>query len=252
MTANISLEYVEARFWKRVHKTDDCWLWQGAISATGHGFFRRHKRKVYAHRYAYQLVGLIPTGMILHHKCWTPNCVRPAHLEPVTRGENSRRGLNNPPIREFRSQSYRVRTVKERFWENTSANSSDACWLWTGGLNRAGYGRLSVGGRRGGPVLAHRWAYESFVGPIPEGLVLDHLCRTPNCVNPYHLEPVTQQENTRRADLSGNGQHFREKTHCPQGHSYSGANLYTHRGHRHCRACRSLNTMKWRTNAVSV
>jgi hypothetical protein len=72
------------------------------------------------------------------------------------------------------------------------------CWVWQGALacGRSGYGRLNVGGRL---VPAHRYYYEHVVGPIPERLVLDHLCGTTRCVNPAHLEPVTQTENVRRA-----------------------------------------------------
>lgn len=70
----------------------------------------------------------------------------------------------------------------------------DDCWLWRGALNNRGYGRLT----RGGHVYAHRYVYELERGPIPTGMQLDHLCRTPACVNPAHLEPVTGTENVRR------------------------------------------------------
>lgn len=71
----------------------------------------------------------------------------------------------------------------------------EGCWLWLGSLTDKGYGRFYMGGKR---YLAHRYSYEHFVGPIPEGLEPDHLCRVPACVNPAHLEPVTRSENTRR------------------------------------------------------
>lgn len=74
------------------------------------------------------------------------------------------------------------------------------CLLWTGTRRLEGYGQFAV--RRIGvkqTVRAHRWLYERWVGPIPDGMHLDHLCRTPACVNPAHLEPVTGAENTRRA-----------------------------------------------------
>ena len=72
----------------------------------------------------------------------------------------------------------------------------DGCWVWTGARNRAGYGQVS---RNGSNVSAHRWVYKRMRGPIPPGLVLDHLCYNPPCVNPDHLEAVTQEENLRRA-----------------------------------------------------
>lgn len=71
------------------------------------------------------------------------------------------------------------------------------CWRWTGRLSSAGYGETS-GERHGVKVLAHRVSYETFVGPIPDGLHIDHLCRNRACINPEHLEPVTLQENLRR------------------------------------------------------
>lgn len=70
-----------------------------------------------------------------------------------------------------------------------------ACWTWTGSLNGDGYGKLRVDGRMS---LAHRVAYETCVGPIEDGLVLDHLCNNRACVRPSHLEPVTQGENLAR------------------------------------------------------
>lgn len=116
------------------------------------------------------------------------------------------------------------------------------CWLWTGAINRHGYGQflLSDGKRR----AAHRVVYEVMVGPIPEGLQLDHLCRNRACVNADHLEPVTSRENTMRGD-SPKLQALRWllKTHCPQGHEYDEANTYRYRNHytgrpaRACRAC---------------
>lgn len=69
------------------------------------------------------------------------------------------------------------------------------CWEWTGVINHAGYGTLLVKGRR---KQAHRYTYERLVGPIPDGLVIDHLCRNTRCVNPEHLEPVPHPENVRR------------------------------------------------------
>jgi hypothetical protein len=121
-------------------------------------------------------------------------------------------------------------STAERFW--AKVRKTDGCWLWQGSL-RSGYGRFRGGA---GPlVTAHRYAYRLLVGPIPEGLVLDHLCRNGACVNPAHLEPVTQRENLRRG--TGFNATNAAKTHCPAGHPYSEANTYRWRDARICLAC---------------
>jgi len=109
------------------------------------------------------------------------------------------------------------------------------CWEWTRGTNGVGYGRVSWGGRY---EYVHRILYQHFVGPIPDGLELDHLCRNRLCANPEHLEAVTSTENKRRG-IAGKlaGARQRAKTHCPSGHPYSGENLYECRGERICREC---------------
>ena len=84
--------------------------------------------------------------------------------------------------------------------------------VWTRSKTPAGYGLFWLGGKY---RLAHRVSYELFVGPIPEDLVIDHTCRNPACIEPTHLEPVTQAENVRRGLLRS-----RAKTHCPKGHPY--------------------------------
>ena len=115
---------------------------------------------------------------------------------------------------------------------NKYVEFSGACWLWTGGKNSGGYGTFHLGHT----VDSHRFAHEFFKGPIPPDIQIDHLCRVRNCVNPDHLEAVTQQENIKRGVV---GIKNRNKTHCPQGHEYAGDNLYTRpkvKG-RYCKKC---------------
>lgn len=85
-----------------------------------------------------------------------------------------------------------MKPFEERFWARVGKSGGEsACWLWAG-CTRRGYGRVWRGGKM---VLAHRVAYELLVGPIPEGLTLDHLCRNRACCNPNDLEPVTDRVN---------------------------------------------------------
>jgi hypothetical protein len=86
-------------------------------------------------------------------------------------------------------------TILERFHSKYVVNNN-GCWIWQDHLSGLGYGVLFFGAQR---MRAHRWSYEHFVGPIPDDFTIDHLCKTPACVNPDHLEPVTREENTRRA-----------------------------------------------------
>lgn len=121
--------------------------------------------------------------------------------------------------------------IEERFWKRV--RKTDACWEWTGAHTGGGYGATYKSGRQ---VVAHRIAYELLVGPIPEGLQLDHLCRNRGCVNPAHLEPVSQRVNLLRGDTVV-ARHA-AKTHCDAGHPFDLFNTYWWHGARHCRACR--------------
>lgn len=126
---------------------------------------------------------------------------------------------------------FMARTVEQRFL--MKARISDGCWLWAGHTEKNGYGRFRAQGKM---KWAHRAARELFVGPIPKGKELDHLCRVPACVNPKHLEPVTHKENMLRSPL-GAPVMYRSKKACPQGHAYSLENTYVFRGMRYCRTC---------------
>ncbi len=119
---------------------------------------------------------------------------------------------------------------RERFMKFVRRSRS-GCWVWKGA--RSGdYGMFHLNGAM---TPAHRASHRLFKGKVPEKHVVDHLCNNKACVNPEHLEAVTQRVNAMRA---GGGRHNREKTHCPSGHPYSGANLYIDtKGARRCRAC---------------
>lgn len=105
----------------------------------------------------------------------------------------------------------------------------DDCWIWKS-PRKDGYGTIRAKERRG--QLVHRASYEIHVGPIPDELQIDHLCRNRACCNPEHLEPVTQRENLARGLQQG------LKTHCKHGHEYTGSNVGVRSdGRRYCRAC---------------
>lgn len=129
-----------------------------------------------------------------------------------------------------------IRPALDRFMEKFHV-VEPGCWEWHGAKDQNGYGCFGVGRRSEGVVRAHRWAYQHWVGTIPDGLVLDHLCRNPSCVNPDHLEAVTEQENI----LRGVGVSARNVlvTHCPWGHEYTTENTYVYpgKGSRLCRTC---------------
>ena len=111
------------------------------------------------------------------------------------------------------------------------------CWLWMASLNRKGYGSFQS-------QAAHRVAYQLLVGPIPDGLHIDHLCRVRNCVNPSHMEPVTPAENQRRGLINQN-KHKTCCTTCGGPYDYS---YMTRRGtpDRRCTVCFNANKRRWR------
>lgn len=119
------------------------------------------------------------------------------------------------------------------FW--AKVEKTEACWLWMASKCQGGYGRFRVGGVGRKKIQAHRFAYELLVGPVPDNLDLDHLCRVRDCVNPAHLEPVTRRENLLRGETLIAAQVLR--THCPRGHPYDEQNTRVYRGMRSCRAC---------------
>jgi hypothetical protein len=130
------------------------------------------------------------------------------------------------------------RNPDERFWDKVE--KTETCWLWRSTRNASGYGTFTADGRR---WMAHRYAYEALVGPIPEGLELDHVCRMRSCVNPSHLEAVTSAENKSRSPIGINTVR-RVRPHCLHGHPWTEETTYrgVYKGqpYRSCRICKNL------------
>lgn len=133
----------------------------------------------------------------------------------------------------------------ERFWAKVDKCGDSACWNWTAGRTAQGYGGFHPA--KYVTELAHRWSYKAAYGDLQSDLVIDHLCRNRTCVNPAHLEQVTDLENLRRgagyALLNG------MRTTCINGHEYTSDNTYVAPdGGPRCRRCASIRDSKRDSN----
>lgn len=177
---------------------------------------------------------LLGEGSVLHAApssrgaCAVLGCGRVVRRRSWCRGHYARVLQHGDPLAAIPLQDADARPPLERY-----ELAPDGCWLWNGRLNASGYGVFHQ-------TPAHRLVYELLVGPIPDGLVLDHLCRVRHCVNPDHLEPITQEENMRRARL----------TSCRRGHPLSDDNVYVtpSTGSRTCLTCKRA----WRPKSVAA
>ncbi len=139
--------------------------------------------------------------------------------------------------------SYRIPIVLSqkdinRFNSKYTINEA-GCWQWLASKCSSGYGTFGLNYKT---LLAHRISYTLHKGLIPENMVLDHLCRKRACVNPHHLEAVTEQTNI----LRGNGVSAKRalQTHCKNGHEFSPVNTYVYKNRRQCRICINRFTRK--------
>jgi hypothetical protein len=156
--------------------------------------------------------------------CWT--CQRPImRVASQVRRIRQRTGMHYCSLLCYR-KAVEWRRIA-RVWSNISLEGE--CWIWQGSINKTGYGTIRVDPRN---LLVHRYVYEMVRGPIPATLGLDHLCRTPACMNPAHLEAVTTQVNTARGL-------YATRTHCGRGHLYTPEiTRITRKGWRTCLLCR--------------
>ncbi|WP_236241127.1 HNH endonuclease signature motif containing protein [Streptomyces sp. CC228A] len=135
----------------------------------------------------------------------------------------------------------RITPLADRLFPRVELAGS--CWVWTGASNRGGYGVISRG-RRDGTTVVHRAVWELLVGPIPDGLELDHLCRVRSCCNPDHLEPVSRAVNVARgAQAAG----VPRRSACRNGHPFTPDNTLPNGSHgRACRACHNAANRRYR------
>jgi hypothetical protein len=141
-----------------------------------------------------------------------------------------------------------ARHLMARISHRIDYNGAGGCWIFSGTITPNGYGQVYHNGNT--HALAHRVVFEAVVGPIPEGLVIDHICRVRHCVNPEHLEPVTQRENLLRGQ--GAAAKNAARTHCQRGHEFTPENTFTYSTQpaylRGCRTCRRDNDRaRWRS-----
>lgn len=129
--------------------------------------------------------------------------------------------------------------LEERFMRYV-LKADGGCWEWIGSLQKNGYSTLHVEGKT---LRGHRVSYELFIGKIPDGLHIDHLCRNRKCVNPEHLEAVTSVENTRRA----------MRTRCVNGHEFTEDNIYWWTdGKRYCKTCRRNRNREYQERNIGT
>lgn len=131
----------------------------------------------------------------------------------------------------------------EKMLKGFEIDEESGCWNWVRTLNR-GRGQIKHLGKN---LVAYRVSYEHFIGDIPSGLALDHLCENIRCINPFHLEPVTTSENTKRYHANRRFDPYYQKIrqtrkYCKNGHSWAGENLVVHSGRIVCRLCNNKSS----------
>jgi hypothetical protein len=192
-----------------------------------------------------------------HHPlgaCSEPDCESPVFMSTLCEVDLRKHETDGTIWR------YPKPTRRERFWSKVVIPADKAdCWIWTGARHLANYGQFKLEGKN---TRAHRYAYEDLVGPIPEGLEIDHTCHTVECEvvpcphrgcqNPAHLEPVTHTENVRRGRAEGRN-HNAAKTHCKRGHEFDEGNTMVQtNGSRKCRTCSTAQQRKRKTGRYDV
>ncbi len=254
-----------------------CWNWAASLSRKGYGKFQTMNGCFDAHKVSFEIfMGLVPRGTELHHICNNRRCVNPNHMNPLSHHFNCQWHLTrNQPIQclphrlgqfvpypehtEAESAAYWAMRDAKRLIRNAKLTGRPAkplidrwaaqvtrlgdsdCLIWMGQKEKAGYGRMCCRefGRSHGQ-MAHRISYMLFVGDIPAGMTVDHICRNTSCVNPNHLRLMTRSDNSDGGVCGANA----KKTHCPHGHPFNDINTYPRplksgRIGRGCKVCKT-------------
>lgn len=171
------------KFWTHVQKTESCWNWTGALDRSGYGklfYIKAHR----AHRFILEQRGEDLKGRTVDHICGNHACVNPEHLR----------------VSDTHAEARSVESYIARIERRSSAPDANGCMHWHGVKTDHGHGRFTI---RGKFQMVHRVVYELLVAPIPEGMYVDHVCGTRDCVNIQHLRLVTPQQNAEhRVQLS--------------------------------------------------
>ena len=176
---------LDARFWEKVRKDAEHWIWVGATSNGRYGFIGVDGKNHQVNRVAYELTyGPIPDGVAVVRQCGAVLCVRPDHLSAKVHGQAGA-------------------SLEDRFWARVKRAAG--CWFWQGSRNATDYGLIYPGRKSKRSLLAHRVSWEIHNGPIPNGLHVLHHCDTPPCVNPEHVFLGTQTDNNADRDAKGRG-----------------------------------------------
>jgi hypothetical protein len=192
------------RFWAKVIKGPECWEWNGFKDKSGYSQYT-HKgnesktKNSKGHRVSYALTkGDFEKDLVINHICSNRGCVNPDHLEAITQKENMQKaGKKNKGTKIVTRNPYYIKTdnPEERFLNYITKDENTKCWLWRATKDPEGYGVFSDKSKG---FRAHRWAYQNWVGELIKGMHVDHLCGNTSCVNPEHLEQVSERENQLR------------------------------------------------------
>lgn len=254
------------RIFRMVAEVDGCWIWGGGFS-NGYPCINIDGRSVGVHRFLFQqMKGALRRGVRINSTCSSAACVLHWGIE----GSPADPFVSEPApgavakvfaaLQEFsgRGREPMYASIAEQLKVN-SEPAPNGCIHWTGSTAR-GYGQIWVGGKM---RKVHIVAYEDQVGPVPDGMQLDHRCHNEDpecdlgencphrrCINTDHLEPATSQENTLRGKTLA--AHNAAKTHCDNDHEFTPENTYLRKGGgRHCRTCLAERDRK-RTAATDL